>query len=262
MPEKQARPRKGRKKAPARGPEPAPALEEPANHVQATEPLNVVVRGILKRGWKKLLLGAAVLGLAVGGCAVVVSGSLGDPQGLDPSLIPTPTPPTTPLPTPTSTLATSTPEPVIVIATPTAAPPRPPHEIIPFNQQGYGEYRFYHMWEELTRCRYDYEDLLRSREAEILASLPPPTPAPEVEGEKPTPEPTPEPTPDQRPSDVEMEQDVILQLQDTARWLLERYELQECHEAMVFTATPGRTKWLLWAAGFRTPAGAAAVGEE
>ena len=108
---------------------------------------------------------------------------------------------------------TSTPEPVIIVATPTPLPPLPLQVVVPLNQQGYADYRFYHFWEELSICKIEYADLEARRFAEAAT----PAPAP------PTPEPTATPPPPI--PDVEVEKAVLKDLQTPVRWLLERYDL-------------------------------------
>ena len=140
-----------------------------------------------------------------------------------------------------SVLPTSTPQPVVIIATPTPLPPRPLIEVVPVNQQGYAEYRFYHFWEEYHRCQLDYAAFEEARLAAEAAAAEPP-------GQAATPTPQPSATP--RPPDVEVEQAVLRDLPTEVRWLLARYEAEECNEVPQFTGMPGRVKWLLWAAGY------------
>ena len=140
-----------------------------------------------------------------------------------------------------SVLPTSTPEPIMIIATPTPAPPKPLIEVVPVNQQGYAEYRFYHFWEEYHRCQLDYTAFEETRLTAEAAAIEPTDQAAA---------PTPEPTATPRPPDVEVEQAVLRDLPTEVRWLLARYEAEECNEAPQFTGMPGRVKWLLWAAGY------------
>lgn len=192
---------------------------------------NETFQDILRRQWArrgvKIALGVAVaiLVLLIGTCIALPSTT--------PAAAPAEAGPPTPTPEPTPVVRIPTP--VVVIATPTPLPPRALNELVPFNQAGYYDYRFYHAWEEYQRC----VDWLENKDG-------PPIPDQVAEGE---PKPTPYPTPTPKPPDVELEQKMVANLQAEVRWLLGQYETGACYEWEQFTSMPGRTKWLLWAAG-------------
>ena len=251
--------------APAPPPPPPPVVSPPA---QLTESFGVMFKRTLSEKRKKLTMiggvGVVLLMFLVGVCSFV--------GAEDPVVVELPTP--TPLPT-VEALPTSTAVPFMVVATPTPRPPRPLNEIVPFNQRGYLTYRFYHAWEELSHCRLEYEEVLLLQEEarlqsqggltneEIEASLAIAAAAdaattaatgiaPEIV--EPTPTPTPTPGPTRGISDAILEQEVLLNLRAEIQWLLKRYDTGECLEPLQFTGMAGRTKWLLWAAGYSSGA--------
>ena len=248
-------PRK-RRSTPKPGPEPQPApvpAEPVPTPVQPTETLQTVAKRALRGNLKRY----AIIGGGVFLLFAVIFGMCSLTGGPPPEL-PTPTPEPTPTVEP---LPTSTPESVIVIATPTPLPPRPLNEIVPLNQQGYLEYRFYHAWEEYSYCLRDYEDqqtLVQQEDAAVAEDETPVEVAIEiVDGEEvvvpvaPTPTLEPTPAPTSLPDSL-AEQAMLLNLQTEMQWLLERYDTGECWEPPQFLAMPGRIKWLLWAAGYST----------
>ena len=198
---------------------------------QPTETMQTVLARSIWTNRGRLAVGA-VVALLVLIAAIVFCGGSSPPPELEPEAEISPD---------DSVVPTSTPEPIVIIATPTPAPPKPLIEVVPVNQQGYAEYRFYHFWEEYHRCQLDYAAFEETRLAAEAAANSPPAPAATL---------TPQPMATPRPPDVEMEQAVLRDLPTEVRWLLARYEADECDEAPQFTGMPGRVKWLIWAAGY------------
>ena len=159
-----------------------------------------------------------------------------------------------PAPTPGPTLEvlpTIPATPFIVIATPSPQPPRPLNEIVPRNQRGYLSYRFYHAWEELSHCRMQYE-AVQLEKLETRLAIAAAAPLEEIDPESVESTPTPTPAPTKIVPDDMLEQTTLLNLQAETRWLLERYNTSECVEPVQFIGMAGRTKWLMWAAGYST----------
>ena len=291
---KPTEPQPAPKPAPAPEPEPEPVVPQPApksprkprpakrisptqEPVQVipnapTEDLKSVAAGMWVKHKKKLMIivGSAVLLMVVlFGCSAMIGGEDA------PLPTPTPEPTATPEPTPTPVVVLATGVPVMVVATPTLLPARPLVEIVPLNQMGYNEYRFYHAWEEYSRCQLEYADTHLSEEitareevarleAEVEAlgaTAAAPTPVPEdPDGEStstplPTPVPLPTNTPEPAPTlmpDPLAEQAFLVNLRTEVRWLLERYEGGDCYEGPEFSSVVGRTQWLLWASGYKS----------
>ena len=198
---------------------------------QPTETMQTVLARSIGTNRGRLAVGAVVVLLLLI-AAVVFCGGSSPPPELEPEAE---------VATADSVLPTSTPESIVIIATPTPAPPKPLIMVVPVNQQGYAEYRFYHFWEEYHRCQLDYAAFKETRLAAEEAAAESPDPAATS---------TPQPVATPRPPDVEVEQAVLRDLPTEVRWLLARYEADECDEAPQFTGMPGRVKWLLWAAGY------------